>query len=212
MQRAPLTLSFARRIALRSCATLHRRAFAHTSATSNAAAPRGAFQIDSLGEPFERRGLRQPVWVDAPGEALSAVLRSGCTVFAHSAAACPTPLLAAMTAVGVANGLSDIEVMHMHIDGAAPHMEPGMERVFRDTSFFVGANARAAIAAGRADYVPIFLSEIPLLFRRGVKPVDVALINISPPDARGYCSLGPSVDITRAALQVRASVFVWHAW
>ena len=66
---------------------------------------------------------------------------------------------------------------------------------------FTGANVRKAVQAGRAEYIPIFLSEIPLMFRRGVMNVDVALIQVSPPDKHGFCSLGVSVDCTRAAVQ-----------
>ena len=98
-----------------------------------------------------------------------------------------------------------IEVKHIHIEGPAPHLDAPQR--FHDTSYFVGANCRAAIGgAGNADYVPVFLSEIPLLFRRGVAKVDVALVHVSVPDAHGFCSLGPSVDVTRAALQVAGSV------
>ncbi|VDP70298.1 unnamed protein product [Schistosoma mattheei] len=64
-----------------------------------------------------------------------------------------------------------------------------------------GSNCRDPIKSGRADYVPIFLSEIPLLFRRNIIKLDLALLNISPPDVNGYCSLGPSVDVTRAAIE-----------
>lgn len=104
-------------------------------------------------------------------------------------------------AVGIAQKLTGIDVMHIHTEGPAPHLAPEAAGTFRDYSFFTGGNARAAINAGRADYVPIFLSEIPLLFRRGLRPVDVALISVSPPDEHGFCSLGPSVDVTRSALQ-----------
>lgn len=73
--------------------------------------------------------------------------------------------------------------------------------IFRSNSFFVGANSREAINSGRGDFVPVFLSEIPLLFHRKIVPVDVALLQITPADSHGYCSLGTSVDCTRAALQ-----------
>jgi hypothetical protein len=71
----------------------------------------------------------------------------------------------------------------------------------KGNNFFVGPNTRKAVAEGRADFVPVFLSEIPLLFRRGILPLDVALISLSPPDRHGYCSLGLSVDITRSAVE-----------
>lgn len=71
---------------------------------------------------------------------------------------------------------------------------------YRSCSFFTGANCRKAIAEGRGDFVPIFLGEIPLVFHRKIMPVDVAMVTVSPPDEHGYCSLGTSVDTTRAAL------------
>ena len=77
-------------------------------------------------------------------------------------------------------------------------MIPG---IFRSNSLFIGANCRKAVNEGRADFTPIFLSEIPLLFQRKIIHIDVALIQVSPPDKHGFCTLGPSVDCTRAAIQ-----------
>ena len=77
-------------------------------------------------------------------------------------------------------------------------MIPG---IFRSNSLFIGANCRKAVNEGRADFTPIFLSEIPLLFQRKIIDIDVALIQVSPPDKHGFCTLGPSVDCTRAAIQ-----------
>ena len=96
--------------------------------------------------------------------------------------------------------------MHIHTEGPLPHLAPEAAGTFRDYSFFTGANARGAVNKGLADFVPCFLSDIPGFFRRGIRPVDVALISVSPPDAHGYCSLGPSVDVTRAALQAAKCV------
>lgn len=73
--------------------------------------------------------------------------------------------------------------------------------IFRSNSLFIGANCRKAVNEGRADFTPIFLSEIPLLFQRKIIDLDVALIQVSPPDKHGFCTLGPSVDCTRAAIQ-----------
>ena len=73
--------------------------------------------------------------------------------------------------------------------------------IFRSNSLFIGANCRTAVGEGRADFTPIFLSEVPLLFRRKILNLDVALIHVSPPDNHGFCTLGPSVDVTRAAIQ-----------
>ena len=99
--------------------------------------------------------------------------------------------------------------MHIHTEGPLPHLAPEAAGTFRDYSFFTGANARGAVNKGLADFVPCFLSDIPGFFRRGIRPVDVALISVSPPDAHGYCSLGPSVDVTRAALQA-AKARLWY--
>jgi len=73
--------------------------------------------------------------------------------------------------------------------------------IFRSNSLFIGGNCRAAVNEGRGDFTPIFLSEVPLLFRRKILNLDVALIQVSPPDNHGFCTLGPSVDTTRAAIQ-----------
>ena len=73
--------------------------------------------------------------------------------------------------------------------------------IFRDNCLFIGENLRQAVNDGRADFIPVFLSEIPLLFRRNILKIDVALVHVSPPDEHGFCSLGPSVDIVRSAIQ-----------
>jgi len=73
--------------------------------------------------------------------------------------------------------------------------------IIRSNSLFTGGNVRQCVAEGRADFTPIFLSEIPLLFRRKILNLDVALIQVSPPDSHGFCTLGPSVDVTRAAIK-----------
>ncbi len=136
-------------------------------------------------------------------EAVS-VIKSGDRVFVHSIAAAPRRLIEAMTAR--APDLRVVEVVSIHTEGAAPYAAPEMARSFRLNSLFVGANVRQAVQEGRADYLPVFLSEVPQLFRGGVLPLDVALIQVSPPDRHGYCSLGVSVDATRAAVQTARTV------
>lgn len=132
-------------------------------------------------------------------EAAVAAIKSGDRVFIHSVAAAPQQLIAAMTA---RNGeLREVEVVHLHTEGLAPYADPEHAKSFRTNALFVGENLREAVAAGRADYIPVFLSEIPRLFRSGILPIDVALIQVSPPDRHGYCSLGVSVDVTLAAVQ-----------
>ncbi len=132
------------------------------------------------------------------------VIRSGDRVFIHSIAAAPQRLIAAMTARS--EELRVVEVVHLHTLGAAPYAAPEMAKSFRVNALFVADNTRQAVSEGRADYLPVFLSEVPQLFRTGVLPLDVALIQVSPPDRHGFCSLGVSVDVTRAAVQVAKTV------
>jgi acyl-CoA hydrolase len=134
----------------------------------------------------------------AAAEALRHV-RSGQRVFVQGAAATPSVLLEALAER--APLLEDVEVVHMHADGPAPHVAPEMEGHLRHRALFVGSNVRSAVNEGRADFVPIFLSDIPALFTSGNLPLDVALIHVSPPDAHGYCSLGTSVDTVFAAIE-----------
>jgi 4-hydroxybutyrate CoA-transferase len=140
--------------------------------------------------------------VDA-AEAVS-VIQSGNRVFVHTAVAAPQRLIAAMTER--ADELRDVEVVHLHTEGSAAYVRPEFSKSFRGNAFFVGANLRSAVASGEADYIPIFLSEVPLLFRRGILPLDVAMIQVSPPDKHGLCTLGVSVDVSRAAVQMARTV------
>jgi 4-hydroxybutyrate CoA-transferase len=139
---------------------------------------------------------------DVLNKAISAVgcIRSGDTVFVGSGCAAPTLLLTAMAAR--ASELYDVEVVHILIFGHAPHLEPGMESHFRHNALFTGANARKAVNEGRADYTPIFLGEIPHLMFSGQKPVDVVLVQVSPPDQHGFCSLGCDCAATLSAARV----------
>lgn len=125
-------------------------------------------------------------------------IRSGDRVFLHGAAATPQVLLGAL--VERAGQLSDVELVHLHANGLAPHVAPEMTGHLRHRALFIGSNTREAVNAGRADFVPIFLSDIPHLFTSGQLPLDVALVHVSPPDAHGYCSLGTSVDAAKAAV------------
>jgi acyl-CoA hydrolase len=118
-------------------------------------------------------------------------------VFLHGAAATPTPLVEALC------GRMDLEgvlLYHLHTQGPAPFAEPGVEERVRSVSFFAGAAVRTAIAEGRADFIPVFLSDIPGLFRSRAIPLDAAIVQVSPPDRHGVCSLGTSVDAARAAV------------
>ena len=146
--------------------------------------------------------LRLMNWVTA--EEAVRVVTSGQRVFIHSVAAAPPALVAALAAR--AGELERVEVVHIHTEGPAPYVAPGMGGSFRHRALFVGGNVRDAVATGAADYVPVFLSEIPAMFRRRVLPLDVALLTVSPPDKHGYCSLGTSVDVSKAALESAAVV------
>ncbi len=138
-----------------------------------------------------------PAYV-SPEEAVS-VIQSGNRVFIHSVAAAPRLLIEAMTAR--APELRNVDIVHIHTEGPAPYADPALAESFRICSLFVGANIRRAVNEGQGDYIPVFLSEVPQLFRKGILPLDVALIQISPPDRHGYCSLGVSVDASLAAVQ-----------
>ncbi len=126
-------------------------------------------------------------------------IKSGDRVFVQGQAATPMVLLEALTAR--AGELRDVETVHLHLEGTAPHAQPAVAAAFRPNALFVGPNLRLAVAEGRADYTPIFLSEIPRLFRAGLMPLDVAMVHVSPPDAHGFVSLGVSVDATISAVE-----------
>jgi acyl-CoA hydrolase/RimJ/RimL family protein N-acetyltransferase len=127
-----------------------------------------------------------------------AAIPAGRRVLIGSGAGEPVRLVQAM--VESAHHLADNEIVHLLTMGTAPYVQPGMERRFRHTAFFIGANVREAIEHGRADYMPVFLSEIPLLISSRRVRIDVTLIQVSPPDKHGYVSLGVAVDIVRAAV------------
>jgi len=126
----------------------------------------------------------------------AALLRSGTNIFIHGACATPAPLIEAMCA---RRDLEDVRLYHLHTAGPAPFAAAGREKEFRSVSLFTGAPLRQAIAANRADFVPIFLSDIPGLFLSGQVPLDAALLQVSPPDRHGMCSLGTSCDAAQAA-------------
>ncbi|XP_065225917.1 4-hydroxybutyrate coenzyme A transferase [Planococcus citri] len=141
---------------------------------------------------------RDPKWTSAE-EAVSCI-KSGDTVFLGGAASTPIPLIQAMTKHGLEKKLKNVSVCHIHTEGKAEYTAPECEGIFRSTSFFMAGNVRKAVAEGRSDCVPIFLSEIHYLFDRKVIQPDVAIIQVSPPDEHGFCSLGTSVDIVRSAI------------
>ena len=131
--------------------------------------------------------------------ALEAVqcVSDGARILVGSGAAVPVGLLQAFC--DRARSLREVEVCQLLTLGEAPYLQPSLEGHIRHKAFFIGANARAAVQAGRADFTPVFLSEIPDLLR-GALPVNIALVQVSPPDRHGYCSLGVSVNVVRAAV------------
>lgn len=132
-----------------------------------------------------------------PKEALS-LIASGHRIFVHGAAATPRTLLKALEEES--SRLSDVELIHLHTEGHCSYADPIYAKSFRVTNLFVGANIREYLDGERVDYLPCFLSEIPQLFRSRRRPLDVALLHLSPPDRHGYCTLGTSVDVARAAV------------
>lgn len=126
-------------------------------------------------------------------------VRRGQRVFVGSGAAEPQMLVAALAERS--SELSDAEVVHLMTLGIAPYAESRLSASFRHNALFIGSNVRSAVAEGRADYTPVFLYDIPRLMRTKRLNVDVALIQVSPPDAHGFSSLGISVDIVKAATQ-----------
>ena len=126
-------------------------------------------------------------------------IKSGDRVVIGHACGEPTALVDAM--VARAPELEAVEVVHMVAMGQAKYAQAGMERSFRHNALFVGASTRKAVEETRADYTPCFFSEIPRLFRSKVLPVNVALIQVTPPNEQGYCSYGVSVDYTQVAAE-----------
>jgi len=123
-------------------------------------------------------------------------IESGMRVFVHGAAATPTPLLEALCR---RRDLTDVTLYHLHTAGPAPFAAPEQQDRFLSVSLFTGAPLRDAVAEGRADFVPVFLSDIPRLFTSGAVALDAALLQLSVPDRHGYCTLGTSVDAALAA-------------
>lgn len=130
-------------------------------------------------------------------------LRSGMRVFVGSGAATPLVLLDALCERG--RELSGVEVCQLLTLGPAPFVAPELAGHLRHNAFFIGANVREAVQEGRADFTPVFLSEIPALLRGSLRP-DIALVQVSPPDRHGQCSLGVSVDVVAAAVEAAGEV------
>ncbi|MEP7229289.1 MAG: acetyl-CoA hydrolase/transferase C-terminal domain-containing protein [Ginsengibacter sp.] len=126
------------------------------------------------------------------------IIQSGNRVFIHGSAATPLHIIAALQKRHAE--LSNVELVSITTFGNIHFDDPVYKKSFFINSLFVSENTRAVVNSDYGDYVPIFLSQIPQLFKRNILPLDVAIVQVSPPDAHGYCSLGTSVDIARAAV------------
>jgi acyl-CoA hydrolase len=120
-------------------------------------------------------------------------------IFVHGAASTPNTLIREL--VAQASRLRDVEICHLHTHGEAAYAQEAHYQSFKINNFFIGANVRPTLGKVRNQYIPIFLSEIPLLFKKKILPLDVAFIHVSPPDKHGFCSLGLSIDATRTAIE-----------
>jgi acyl-CoA hydrolase len=136
-------------------------------------------------------------------DALS-VIQSGNRVFLHGSA--QTPVYLVNELAKQAYRLQDVELVSISVYGQLDVCKPEYENSFRMNSMFVSASIREAVAQGRADYIPVFLSEIPELFKQNILPLDVAIVQVSTPDQHGYCSLGVSVDVARSAVNTAKKV------
>jgi len=138
-------------------------------------------------------------------EAVKAI-NTGDSIHLSSVASAPQCLINAMCDRGRAGEIRNITIRHLHTEGPAPYASAEFEGIFQLDSFFVGGNVRKDTQAGYADYIPIFLSETQKLYRAGVVPCNVAMIQVCPPDKHGYVSLGTSVDATLAAVECAETV------
>lgn len=129
-----------------------------------------------------------------------ALIKSNQSVFIHSAAATPKLLVEALAKRS--DTLENIKIYSIHTEWEATYLQPEHVHAFEVNAFFVGSNIRKAVNEGKANYIPMFLSEVPKAFRSGIVPLNVALITVSPPDKFGYCTLGVSCDVTKAAIDV----------
>lgn len=128
------------------------------------------------------------------------LVSSGDRVYLHGGCATPRGLVTALAER--LRELRDIEIVHLHTEAPAPYAAPEFAGHARHNALFIGPNVREAVAAGHADYTPVFLSEIPaLISKEGELPIDVAIVHVSPPDEQGHCTFGPSVDVAFAAVR-----------
>ncbi len=134
----------------------------------------------------------------SPEEAVK-IIKSNDRVYIQAGSAAPQTLINAMTARH--EELRNVKICHLHTEGKAPYADPELKDSFHVNSFFIGSNVRHTLLAGNGSYTPVFLSELPILFKRNIIDIDVTLIQVSPPDKHGYCSLGTTVMATVAAIE-----------
>ncbi|MBQ0768104.1 MAG: acetyl-CoA hydrolase/transferase family protein [Bizionia sp.] len=126
------------------------------------------------------------------------IVKSNSKIYIQAAAAAPQLLIQALT--NRHEELRNVQICQLHTEGEAPYANPELRNSFHVNSFFIGKNVRHTLKAGNGSYTPVFLSEVPLLFKRNIIDLQVALIHVSVPDQHGYCSLGVSVEATLAAI------------
>ncbi|MDH4115722.1 MAG: hypothetical protein OEU89_09625, partial [Burkholderiaceae bacterium] len=177
------------------------RGAGHAPSEGNAAAPAaGEGSPRGAGRPAEDANW-QDTYRELVATAAQAVrrIRPGQRVFVGTGCGQPEELVHALVARG--RELPDTTIVHLLTSGDAPYADQALAEYFRVNSFFIADNVRKIIQEGLGDYTPVFLSEIPRLFASGQLPLDAALIQVSPPDSRGMCSLGVSVDIVKSAAE-----------
>ncbi len=146
------------------------------------------------------------------------VIKSGDRIHLSSVAVTPHALIRAMVARGRNKEFTDVKIQHIHTEGPCPYADAEFEGIFQLESFFVGGNVRKATQAGYADYIPVFLSETQKLIRQGYLKVNIAMVQVSPPDKHGFVSLGTSVDASLAAIEnadiviAQVNKYVPRAW
>ena len=157
------------------------------------------YNVEHKREIFQARIGHKPIECDSYINAVSQI-KSNMRVFVHGMSATPESLVKGLCIHAKENNLNNIELIHLLTTGDAPQISDEYAEHFKDNSLFVSANVRKAVNESKAEYVPIFLSEIPALFSNKAFNIDASLCQVSPPDKQGFCSLGCSVDIARAGI------------
>jgi len=163
-----------------------------------------------MGRPGKRYKISKFGWKDDYHRALASAQDAVCRIKRGDrifiATACAEPQALARALIDCNADFEDTEIFHLLSLGPAPYTDSQYSDIFRHNSFFIGPATREAVWEGRADFIPIMLSDIPRLFRYGLLPIDVALIQVSPPDEHGFCTFGVSVDIVKAATECAETV------